>query len=568
MHQNSRLQIQASYFIVGLTVCLLYLVMIPFSIRHADEVIPTGDSFHYATGFFSLMDASSKHYWRTLSSVLVTDWRYWFQPLLVALLSPLLAKEPFALSVFNFFALVMACLSLLGMMEKAKSSQTTALAVSLLPCLLPYLYGYEMNGLFSNSLDCSFALLLVAAVAASLMFFFESRSYSNATVAGIIVGVCIWARGNSLPYVLIGLFPMLLASLYGWRRLNRYFLLWVGLASGMAVWFYRINLPTIRNYYAGAVQGKLFGTYGRWNSFWEYRYAPGEIFVGDGYSSLPFITKTITVIIHAIIITSAIRLLRPHKRTAFANRMNLVCASGLSLFYGTYLFLCAGLQVPFMAFNQAPFLSLIVGLIFCVAALGARESREEATRSGFSTFLLMGLLVLGYGFASLQVRETYQPKRIGVNAREMQNFSLNKMAELSAKGRVVFLWYGIYSPNIVNYYREKNNLEPLELFGFPENTKLWNPDTRVTAQTIQTAITRAIDHADYLILPASVHCYNPSEPYPFYRFASYIYSYLNAQTAPRFRIIEKLAEPSCKLLVLQKVSAAAERSRPNYGSHQ
>ena len=363
-----------SYTTIALFVAISYIFLVPWYADYVNHVLPHNDPFTYTLNWFQVIDDyRSGDYLRTLASYLFypDNWDR-LMDLSVAALAPFLTKEPYFICIVNYalFGVATATFYRLGL--RLTSSTSASLAVAWVPWLWPVTYGFsDLSSLPVLALDAAFIGALYWAVAQAYIFVFDlslsvdqlsvrnlnhpwrskagliswSRTWmlprtTSALWTGLVIGIAIWGRGNSLPTVgLVVLWPALLALKVAWR--SRSFYVWISvtivafIAGLMTVQFYVQYWSALRDYYAvhmGLVESRRSLT----DMMPFILNIPGFMYWRQANS---FACLALTCATHIFVLSICAAVWRPKSRfrnpSYFALRH--LITGGAVIYFGTYL---------------------------------------------------------------------------------------------------------------------------------------------------------------------------------------------------------------------------------------
>ena len=201
------------YAAITIFVLLSYVAVLGRYENFVNGVLPAGDPFTYTVGWFWIVDHARAEYFQTLLLVFRDGFWYRLLSVEIALLSPILTKDPAVLCVVNYliWGLGTAAYFRLGLAMGLGAGR--AFAVALIPWLWPVNYGFiDYASIPVLGLDAAFTGALLLALGNSFVFALNPRHTVNGIVAALSIGVAVWGRGNSAPIVaLVVGWPCLLA---------------------------------------------------------------------------------------------------------------------------------------------------------------------------------------------------------------------------------------------------------------------------------------------------------------------------------------------------------------------
>ena len=544
-------------------VMTLYAGIIGPYVRFSDNVLPMGDPFTYTYSWVLLLDLAQQDYWAALARALEANW-YWMMNLPIAILSPVLVKEPFSLAVVNFVAFGFATLAFFRLARHLGYTTGAALVSSLFLWLFPINFGFlDYSSIPVVSLDPIFVALLHVTVANVLLFALEPFKLRNAVWAGLAAGLAIWGRGSSIPVVgMVTFCPVLVAVYTLWQRNRTRF--WTHLPIcgaiplAMAAFFFWKQGGPIATYYdahAAFVERHVWNL----NDAMPYlKNVPGFFFwrVED---SAP--TIALTWVLH--LLTAATPLVVWRLAPATLRRaLSLIAVTGTFIYFVTYVANIALFTDPHMTIYNAllVYAPMRIGMVLCAfAVVGASAAR----RLRFGVAVPAMVLVVMYGVWLTKV-QTPTPAPGMPTPREVEGFAKG-LDSLSPNGTVSVLWYRHYNPAILRYYRVKNNLPDLMLFRSDFHDDIWSQYdySEEKRLKVRQELGDHLREADVIIIPEYVDYYSLDYPYSFYKFRDEFPRFLNDPDNPRFVVRMILQEyQNQRLLVLQRESEAAGSGEP------
>lgn len=222
-----------AYTAIALFVALSYELLVGHYVDFVNHVLPTGDPFTYTVNWFLILnDYHVYGYWWTLQYNLTVgnNW-YRLMDVSIAALAPILTKQPYVICIVNYVLFAFATAAFYRLGRRLGLTAAASFCVALLPWLWPVNYGFEDHtSLPVLALDAAFNAVLFWAVAQAYIFIFDLelakpksrlaylRATLSAVLTGLVLGIAIWGRGNSLPVVgLVVLWPALMALRVAWR---------------------------------------------------------------------------------------------------------------------------------------------------------------------------------------------------------------------------------------------------------------------------------------------------------------------------------------------------------------
>ena len=193
------------YGLIFLLSLILYNISARYSFLFHEAHVPRGDPFSYAVGFFTYLDNVQQEFWRTTLIPFFARYNfYWLINLLISLMSPAMYKEPYSIALINFVMFSFASLSMYRLARYFALGPNTSMFFALFIWLYPSLYGFKHPISFLlTQLDSVFNAAVIIAVSYMIMYVLKPKNKRGALLAGFFIGLAVWGRGNSLPYMLL-----------------------------------------------------------------------------------------------------------------------------------------------------------------------------------------------------------------------------------------------------------------------------------------------------------------------------------------------------------------------------
>lgn len=635
---NSKQNDVIAYAAIALFVALSYVLLRGQYIAYLRDVLPHGDWFTYTIAWFTDLDFYRKHgYWLTLAAMLAqpNNW-YRLMNLGVALLAPILAKQPYVICIVNYVLFGIATIAFYRLGRRLGCAIGGAFIIALIPWIWPVNYGFEdYTSLPVTGLDAAFNAVLLWAAAQTFIFAFDLQEFgdranrktplgqptvaaakgrhltASAVLTGLVVGIAVWGRGNSLPVVgLVVLWPGLLALWVVWR--SRAAVLWMDLVIAGAIaaliagefyiqyWtillkYYGVHASYVEAHrwsYAGARQFIL-----NVPGFMYWRAEDSPLCIGLTFAS------------HLFVVLALVASWWPGNplRAPRFFRFRQLVTGGAVIYFGTYL-----VDMIFFANDQPGFSiyqsllvwrPMLIGLSLILTAIVAEILRSFPFKFESFAAAAIALAALAWGFIWTQVYTPSNQSESWPSPRVVERFALN-LDRLADNGPVAVLWYHGWNEPILNYYRLANDLPPANFFtggqskydhfvnALPPVTWLhplqyyhrvmndWRAARQLNvehhdamwslADYSEENRARALEqvkyqftHAALIILPEYLDQYKSDEPYAFYKFKEDWAAWLSSEAAPRFRVVMLLHEtPSERLLVIRREDVAPSEGDP------
>lgn len=567
-HKNPQNSIECSksfygYIVILLCVSLFYIINISFYSQFCSTIVPAGDPFTYTVSFYELLDLAHKDYWNTLPSIFTRNW-LWLINSLIVLLSPILVKAPYSISLVNFIMFFFATASIFRLAIHLNFNVFKSLILSFLWWLYPSNYGFYMyQSTPVLGLDAMFLNALVVATLNTIIYSIDPEKIKNALISGISIGIAVWGRGNSAPIVLMVIFipfvhtfrQLWIKEFWSNKKQLISVLLFLSIPVLMATWFYIQNFYPLKAYYA-----HHFHFYDRhiWNlqdSIHWIINVPGFYF----WRSINTITIFLfSILSHVVCLVSVIVSFIYNKHVGENARISiqLISFSGFMIYFSTYIINIYLFSDPiFTEMNSiliyAPMLLGLTLCLFSIVGSFLYEKNIDINRTK------LAVLIAFIAFYSIIMTKIQTPKPYDSflpTPQEVEAFSINLERLLKGGKSLSMLWYGHYNPPILDYYRLENNLPKYKKYRYKYADDIWSPTdfSDKNRQHIKEEIINHLQYADYLIIPEYTDFYS-SGPYAFYRFNNDFVEYINSPDAPRF-IVKMILHDKYKsrLLLIQR----------------
>ena len=562
-------QDRIGYFFIAISTLILYLISMGYSYLYHEANVPRGDPFSYTINFFGVLDLSQTHYWRTLFSVFsINNW-YWLINSMIAFFSPILIKEPYSIVLVNFVIFGLAGASLFRLGRYLKFTVNESYLLSLMTWFFPSNYGFQSPvSLLQMQLDTAFLFAVVIAVINTLIYAMDVGKMKNAFFAAVTIGFAAWGRGNSLPYIMIGIaYPavIIVKKIFVEKERGRKknflfnFFIFFGFVSLFCGFYYVKNWPSLSSYYAAhAAVIKQQSHINFSGVIAQIRDIPGRFWCYKESNRNGIIAGT--VMSHFLILSS---LLVSFCRRGVIEECNkeilrAISITGAVIFYGVFLF-------TIFLFNATAFYVLhifpimLAGMILSGFSLFGVLIKKSSLAKMYGLLPLVSVLMILYGGYFTKKHTPLDMESAAATPREVERFSRNINGILQGRS-LATLWYELYSGPIINYYRIKNNLPPLYNLYYSEdyNRYLWAPPYfPENNKKIQATLKDTFEKADFFILPEFSDSYFKYEPYPLFQRSDDIMNYLNSPESPQFAVRMVLHEAGgVRLLLLQKEAEA------------
>ena len=558
------------YLIIALYVLLLYITTISAYLHFTNTVLPKGDPFTYTNGFFVLLDYAHDDFWLAIEKAFVSNW-YWLINIMVVIISPILIKEPFSLSLVNILMFGLATCSFYRLARYFKFGMGLSFILSIILWLYPINYGFlTYESVPVLGLDAMFTGILYVALANMIIYALEPEKTRNALLAGISVGLAVWGRGNSLPVVfMVILGPLLVLTYKIWQKrelqLVQKFISFVAISLSMSIIFYLIQWGPITTYYTAH---KAFVTRHQLNIVDILPYIkniPGFFFWRSEDS---ITTISISWISHIFVLFSLYISFRQNKnivRNDVRRAIKIISATGVFIYFSTYFINIILFTDPHMTIYNALLIytPMRLGMTLSIFSLIVVlvETKKIIIKEWFIIPVFIFMLFYGIFLTNIQ---TPQAVPGAPTPNEVESFS-KSLDGLLDGGSLSVLWYRHYNPAILRYYRIKNNLPDLNLYRNKYYDDIWAhyDYSEEKRRKVREEIRKHFEEAGLIIIPEYVDYYGLQNPYSFYKFRDEIATYLNSPESPRFVVRMILYEyDNQRLLVIQREKEANGRGEP------
>lgn len=558
------------YAAITIFVLLSYVAVLGRYENFVNGVLPAGDPFTYTVAWFWIVDHARAAYLETM--LLVFQDGYWYRLLSaeIALLSPILTKDPAVLCIVNYliWGLGTAAYFRLGLAMELGAGR--AFAVALVPWLWPVNYGFiDYASIPVLALDAAFTGALLLALGNSFVFALNPRRTVNGIVAALSIGVAVWGRGNSAPVVaLVVGWPCLLAVWNARRSGDRRAWLNVAvaaiLAAAMTIEFYLTYWGPLREYYSGHV--KLIGRQ-HWNLHDAMPYLkniPGFMYwrSEDSWLTIGLSWVSHLVPIFALGVAWRGRSLAPERREACRQ----LAIAGALIYFGTYLINLVLWNDPLISINNAlpVWEPMLIGLSLSIIVLFLRVTDPLRIKRDLRMLVPAGVLILAWGVVWTVHRTPWEWAVDRPSPRTVERFALGVEPMLEGTGPLGMLWYGSWNPVILEYYRAQDDFPEMPLYLGNHWGSIWSADhSPENGVLVLGEIKQQFLNTGMIIVPEYLDYYQPAQPYALYHFKKDWADWVNSPEAPRLRVRMLLQEsPNIRLLVLQREELARGRGDP------
>ena len=594
-----------AYGAITLFVALSYILLVGQYVDYVNTVLPHGDFFSYTINWFEVIDYYRAHGYLLALLHNLSSGPGWYRLMEVseAFLAPILAKSPYVICIVNYVLFGIATTAFYRLGRRLGLTVWAAFAIALVPWVWPVNYGFEdYTSLPVTALDTAFNAALFWAVAQAYAFALdlalstrrspasfdvrlkrsltipvrlrafkdELRHAVSAIFTGLVIGIAVWGRGNSLPVVgLVVFWPGVMALWLAWRSHDVKAwanVILVGVVAALiAVQFYVRYWHVLRDYYS--VHSALI------NEHWTFEKAAPFILNVPGFmywrvENSPACV-VLTLVSHLFVLSMLAITWGPRglfsKPSYFAFR-HLV-TGGAVIYFGTYLVdmvLFANDQSGFSIYQALlVWRPMLIGLSLILVAIAAEFFAHHGGKLDYLTSILAALM-LGWGLMWTYIYTPWELKDRLPSPRAVERFAFN-LDQLTGGGETAILWYRGWNEPILNYYRIENDLPPANFPSWQHRDAIWSMSdysdekrTRVLEQ-----VKFIFSHAALIVIPEFLDEYSANEYYAFYKFKDDWAAWLNSKEAPRLRVVMLLREsPDIRLLVLRRENEAKGQGDP------
>jgi hypothetical protein len=564
----------AAYAAIAAFCAGAYLVVLGPYIRFVSSVLPKGDPFTYTIGYFKLLDLAHDGHWRAAAWMVLTGrWdRYWLTDSLVLVLSPFLAKEPYSIAVMNFIVYGFATAALFHLGRRFGLRIVPAFLLALVIWSYPVNYGfYDYSSIAVLGLDSAFTGALYMALAMTLAFAMAPHDRGLALLCGVCAGLAIWGRGNSLPVVGMCLTVpglVLLARARGALRRREPRIatnvLIAGAASTvLAAYYYVANWETITTYYAA--HASFFQRHA-WNLADATPYLlniPGFMFWrAEGRPA----TIALSMVLHGMVVATLLAAFRARFPVYIGGEpgVRFLAATGAFIYFVTFATNLALFTDPVMNLHNALLIwrPMLVGLTAVAFAWGVWYLRKAPDRFASLRWMAIAcalMLVYAHFWNKKLTPRDWSAGRPTPRMLERVTADIDAMLE---NRPLSWLYYGNYSPQMIQYYSQKLLRRQPLLHMDEHNDHIWSawdygPENRAR---VVASIRGQLRKAGLVVIPEYWNSYVHTEPYALYRFREDISALFREPGTPSFRVRALLEDrPGVRLLVLQPATLAKGR---------
>jgi len=562
-----------AYLSIILVVTILFVVNIGIYARFLESFIPMGDPFTYTIGLFRLVDGDYGSIPETLQKIVsgAINW-YWMVDIWTTLLSPILIKEPYLICLINYSMTGIATALFFQLGRVMGLGAVSAYIMAMLIWVFPINYTYITHSSVPVlALDAMFNAALLAAVSMALAYALYPQNTRYALFSGLFAGLAIWSRGNSIPVVLMVLAAPGLWLLYAvWYQKDKKAFLNLAIALSlllaMAGWFYYANWTPLNFYYTHHYQ---FAARHSWNIDDAKKWLinmPGFFYYRHENSVL---TVLLSLLNHVFVTTVfVVFLVKRHCYDAHTRFIfGLTATTGALIYWVTFAVNIVMFTDPIMKLYNViliyrPMLIGIVvsasGLIFFLGRQGYPALKLKVIPY-FSAALVFGAIFFSY----YQIPHGEEIKLPEPRTVEHMASIIDRYAE--GDEGIAFLWRGIVNSSLIQYYRRKNGLPDIKVFGQEHLHQILSP-TRHDPENrafIRAEIRRYFEQASLIVIPEYYDYYQLNVPYALYQFRDLVAESLNDPASPRLVVRHVVLERPCiRLLFVQRQELARGRGHP------
>ncbi len=533
------------YGAIALFVLLSYISVLGRYEEFANYVLPSGDPFTYTLTWFRLLDDAKAQYFRAIVNVFRGEYAWYrLMEVPIALLSPILTKDPAVLSVVNYLIWGLGTAAFFRLGLAIGLGVGRAFVMALVPWLWPVNYGFtDYDSIPVLALDAAFTGALMLALGNSFVFALDPRRTVNALVAALSIGIAVWGRGNSAPVVaLVVCWPCLLAIWNARQVDGRRAWLNVAaaavLATAMTVEFYVTYWHGIIGYYSLHAD---FATRHHWNLHDALPYLkniPGFMYWRSEDSWLAMGLSWASHLVPLIALAVAWRNRAPGSERIAAYRQ--LAIAGAFIYFGTYATDLVLWTDPQMTIYNALLIwrPMLIGLSLSVIVLFLSATDWLRKERDLQMLLPAGAAMLIWG-AAWNAYYTPWDWSIGrPNPQTVERFALGIDSFLEGAGPLGMLWYGSWNFSILRYYRAKDDYPELPLYTGRYFDDIWSqadysPENR---KRVLEGIKQNFLKAGLVIIGEFSNDYTDDQPYALYHLKQDWVNWLNSPAAPRLRV--------------------------------
>ena len=576
---------RAAYAGIISFVALSYILIVGHYVDFVNHVLPHGDPFSYTVNWFLIIDEyHASGYLQTLATYLSSGSWYRLMDLSVAALAPVLTKEPYVICVVNYVLFGFATAAFYRLGRRLGLTAQASFAVALIPWLWPANYGFEdQSPIPVLALDSAFNAMLFWAVAQAYGFAFDIqrmaeasgkrylRSTVSAILTGIIIGIAVWGRGNSLPVVgLVVSWPCLLMLWFAWR--SRDARIWINViiagvvASLIAIQFYVQYWKILHDYYG--IHASLITVHWTPKEAWPFILNIPGFMYWRSENSIVCVAMTFASHLLVLLALAAVWWPRGPFRSLANFESRQLIIGGVVIYLGTYLvdmMLFANQESGFSIYQALMvWRPMLIGLSLILFAIAVELFSRFGSKLDHLIPVPLAALALAWGVLWTHIYTPWELENQLPSPRAVERFAVN-LDQLADNGKIAVLWYRGWSERVLNYYRIKDDLPIANQFPFSDIEYIWSMSDYSNQNRVRVLdeMKNVFEKASLIVIPEFLDEYASNEYYAFYKFKNDWAAWLNSNEAPRFRVLMLLREsPSMRLLVIQRDELANGKGDP------
>ena len=565
---NSQTDGSSQYTYVLIFIFCIFLIS-RITVDILDEIIiPRGDSYTYATGFFHFINSLranglAEAYPYTIGSLI------WLPRILLTLFYPLITPSPGSIIAVNFILFALTLCLFLNIALKQKIIPQRALFITFLIALIPHNYNnipLSLNSLMPGPLFLSCLILTVLCTA---NFVARPEDTKQATLAGLATSLLVLSRGNAAAYAPFIAIGALIIISYKWkfqnlplRRVHIRNIFLASLLPTITLVFYLFHkFDALSQYYSVHAGLSEYPWSSIWVGFqWIAFNIPGALFTVNGTYFSPVLTPVLTIIVHSVVlITGWYSLKNLSKNSDVLNYIGLI---SFVSFYSIYLFSLITFGAlysdphfrvihPWLPLSACFTCSLFV-LLTVLLSYKKNLTAPPLLTSFIPSFLTLAAILIFYkGFNhglpsyEIQVRRDLQIPLYEKVVRPSDIKSFTRKFASEAKGKKVgWLIYGHnFNSALLKYYGAQIGIEPpTQLVGFKDEIHIWagvpDPTLKVSKEKFREYLTWMASQSDYLVIPEHIDTFGTNTwPNAITYYRREISKFINSESlAPDYRV--------------------------------
>ena len=568
-------RVNKSYIYILLSfifVLIIYTFASQLSIVYSESIVPAGDPFSYELNLIRLNNESSTNlilYAKNIFKTIVSSQWYYAYKIPIAIFSPFINNDHHNFAIINYTYFLICLIALNYSLNSISKNLKINFFSSLVICFLPWMWGYKsIISLHQISLDTQVYLVGLAYFALLIRCFFNSYDKKSLLFAAILGGLFTWTRGNAFAYFFTLTFPLITIFLIRFwnfsakkkkiilKNLFKPFLIFLGIFG----WFVLFTHRSLINYYA-TQQNTI--NYNELNieqilnglKIILFNF-PGAFFTSSNYGKLNLDNIFFSLFFYLLLFFGLIYFFKNKKKNLVNTKIFYLI--GISLLTIIFLKFFELYNIPFYANGihvaQTQIISLIpfsLTLVFITNYFFQKFNRK-LNIFYFLYFLIIIIYSTIHGFINTNftapkkfnanlVKENYF-KRVA-NPIELEKFAINLDKNIS-NPKVYTLLYNFYNPVIINYYRERKNLNTIQRNWTWESDVIApfisDPNHRGGVNNFKSSFKNILKDADYIIMPKIIEDYKYMNNIIASQFYDNLYEILNSPTSPKYEVIEEL----------------------------